>query len=199
MKKNFIILSIFISFSFNCVFCQSSFNVGINTGVEKTSVSSVKFRIGIIAEKRFCNLNSIQFGLNYRTFTNDFTQAKSSLLFLQGFSVTEKYLTTYLVSTYKINRFFDISFGPSAEIFLAHKDNYINTNNQYPYNYKLDKKILFGLMSKISKKIEAFKNIEIEPELYYNPVFTPYSLYDQYITLKQREYLGIGVSVKYSL
>ncbi|MBK6936173.1 MAG: hypothetical protein IPH18_04280 [Chitinophagaceae bacterium] len=73
----------------------------------------------------------------------------------------------------------------------------IMANGPLPF-YKFDNSVLLGLLFRVSKKFDIYKDIYIEPFFSYNPVVTDYSINRKYISVS-RKYLSAGVIAKYSL
>jgi hypothetical protein len=176
-------------------YSQSNYFIGVNAAVEKNPHYAPNYIVGINIEKQFCQKNSIALAVNYRHFTNNFSNEKTDFVFLKNFSVSESFLNMAIVSKYNFKHF-SISFGPTADFLLDWKN---KSEVPYPYLEYLDRTAYFGLSTKISKSIYIDKRISIEPDIHYNPIFSPFTLYSKYVQLSDRQYLGVGLGVKYKL
>lgn len=176
-------------------FCQSTYSIGINAAVEKNRNYDPNFSVGLSMEKLFCQKNSIAIAVNYRHFKNDFSNEPIDFVFLKNFSISENYLNVSLLSKYHF-RYFNVAFGPTVDFLLSWKS---KSQFSYPYKNYLDKTIYYGLLAKMSKTFVIKKNVSIEPEIHFNPIFTPYTLYSKYVQLRDRQYWGLGITAKYRM
>ena len=176
-------------------YCQSTYSIGVNAAVEKNLHYDPNYSVGLNIEKQFCQKNSIAVGVNYRRFKNDFSNEKTDFVLLKNFSISESFLNISVLSKYHF-KYFNVSFGPSADLLLGWKN---KSQVSYPYLNYLDKKVYYGLITKVSKTFAIDKNISIEPEVRYNPIFSPFTLYSKYVQLSDRQYLGLGVTARYNL
>lgn len=174
-------------------FCQSSYVLGVNASIEKTLHYNPNFSAGISIEKQLCQKNGIEIVVDYRHFQNDFANEKLDFVFLKNFSISEEFLRFSILSNYYFKHF-NIAFGPSADLLIGWKN---KSQVTYPYLNYLDKKVYYGLFTKVSKTIDINKRISIEPQIRFNPVFSSFSLYSKYTQLNDRQYVGLGITTKY--
>jgi hypothetical protein len=173
--------------------CQSNYAIGVNTFIEKTTYYNPNFCAGISLEKQFCTSNGIEIGVSNRHFQNDFSNEKTDFVFLKNFSISENYLTVSVLSKFHFKHF-NIAFGPSADFLISWKN---KSEVVYPYVDYVDKNVYYGLLTKVTRTIDINRKVSIEPEIRFNPIFSPFTLYSNYVKLNDRQYLGIGVTIKY--
>lgn len=174
---------------------QTDLLFGINASIEKNPHYDQNYIVGLSVEKQVCQKNSLELGINFRHFKNNFSNEKTDFVFLKNFSISERFLNVTMTSKYHF-KYFNVSFGPTVDFLLGWKD---KSEVAYPYLEYLDRTAYFGLLTKLSKSISIDKRILIEPELRYNPIFSSITLYSKYVQLRDRQFIGAGVTIKYKL
>jgi len=181
---NLIIVALFISVS---TFAQSKqfVGIGINPEIRSNSVPSLGF--GLLYENQITKHHGFEIDINYRSYRLDYlyTNPLSGVADL-SFKVRENYLSIPVYYKFYSN-VVNLSAGLTFDYFV-NADNLSEITNIEMSSYKLDPRFFVGCIFKVGKKFQLSNKFAIEPELYYNPIFSyGYSYY------------GASVKLKYSL
>jgi hypothetical protein len=196
--------SLFLSFYPTHVFSQNKNRVGFSVGADKASTANIRPAFGISFERMVNKHNSAEVGIYYRTAIDDnlvvLFPLGTNFVGSEQFFVLEKFINIPLVYNYKSGTV-NISIGPTADIYIGWKEKKHVANPPGTYtpslqSYKFDNKFLWGAIAKISKTIKLNKKLAIEPYVYINPIFTPYSLYSKSFS-ETRQYYGAALAAKY--
>src|SRR3954467_2319880 len=81
------------------VVCQSKNLFGATSFIEKSSFSNLRVGFGASYERQLNSTSSIEIGLGYRSFLNDFSKnvSKNPLIVIEDNTILEKYLTIPLL------------------------------------------------------------------------------------------------------
>lgn len=180
---NLIIVALFISVT---TFAQSKqfVGIGINPEIRSNSVPSLGF--GLQYENQISKHHGFEINLNYRSYRLDYLYTDPLLGAVDlTFKVRENYLSvpvSYKLYTSIVN----FSAGLTFDYFV-NADNLSETTNIEMSSYKLDPRIFIGCLFKVGKSFQLSNKLAIEPELYYNPVFSyGYSYYGASVKLKYK-------------
>ncbi|HXR83943.1 MAG TPA: hypothetical protein VN722_06520 [Hanamia sp.] len=201
-KIPFFVITSFLLFSYNAkVFSQSKNQIGLTFIADKTHQTSFRSVGGISFERLFNKYSGLEIELNYRTFIDDKLIIRDPSAYFIGdvqVIILQNFLNIPLLYLFR-TRILTFSIGPSADIYIGFKDEkHVGMFLPYlkPAQYKFDNKLLWGAIAKISKTIQLNKKFILEPDIYFNPIFTPYSLNSKRYSSK-RQYYGLGIVVKY--
>jgi hypothetical protein len=190
--------------SCNLLFAQQKNRLGLSVIADKASTAPARAAVGISFERMIVKRGSVEIGFYYRSTINDNIIFYSpfggnSIVSLQHF-VLEKFISIPLLYGYK-SKAINFSIGPSADIYLGWLQKKLVTDSpgggfEWLHEYKFDNKVLWGLMTKMNKTFALHKHWLIEPGIYFNPIFTKYSVYSKLFT-ETRQYYGIALAAKY--
>ena len=190
-------------FSYNAkVFSQSLNRIGITFIADKTFSTSFRSRVGISFERLLNKYSSLGIELNYRTFIDDKLIIQipygSNYIGEDQVTILQKFINVPLLYYFK-TKILTFSIGPSVDIYIGFKDEK-HSGFFLPYltsdQYKFDNQLLWGAMAKISKTIQLNNKFILEPDIFFNPIFTTYSLYSNRYS-HTRQYYGLGIVAKY--
>lgn len=144
-------------------------------------------------------------------------------IYVVDYSIDQNFISVPVLYTFK-NKILNLSIGLSFDFYLNYNETekhidtswtpigfpstipptyFLNNSNEVdkylnssiPY-YKIDNKLLVGLIVKFGKEILLNKNVIIEPFIYTNPILTKYSIDNKYQS-NNRQFFGIGLVTKY--
>lgn len=184
-------------------FSQNKNRIGVAGGIDKASTWKTKPAFGVSFERMVNKHNSAEIGFYYRTTINNnlivLSPVGPNFVMTEQYFIQENFVSIPIVYNYRSNAI-NVSVGPSFDIYSGWKEKKHTTNppaSSPPLQeYKFDRKLFFGAIAKISKTIRAGERIAIEPFVYINPVFTPYTLYSGNFS-ETRQYYGAAIAMKY--
>lgn len=139
------------------------------------------------------------------------------------YAVKQQFLSIPLLYKYRSNAI-NIAIGPTIDIFTGWNEKEHTVSSTYiptyipPSStvyfvpdrnmqsrldeplpvYTFDNHLLIGMMARVSKTIQLNDNFSIEPAVYFNPVFTKYSIYNNY-RYERKQFYAVEVATKYKL
>ena len=203
-NRKLTLLLILSAFCSTNILSQNKNRVGVSLLVDKASTANTRPAFGISFERMVNKHNSAEIGVYYRTTIDDnmviYIPAGGNSSISKQFFILEKFITVPLVYNYRSGTV-NISIGASLDFYSGWKEKQRVTNPPSPYTaplqtYKFDNKLLWGAMAKISKTFKVSRKLLIEPYVYVNPIFTPYSLYSKSFS-ETRQYYGAALTTKY--
>ncbi|MFI5129409.1 MAG: hypothetical protein ACHQFX_05435 [Chitinophagales bacterium] len=180
--------------------------IGLSVLADKASSANVRPAFGILFERLLNKHNSAEIGIYYRSTINDnlivYTpDPGGNFVVSEQFFILEKFISIPLLYNYR-SKTLNISIGPSVDIYAGWKEKKHVINPPAAtvplQTYGFDNKLLWGAIAKISKTFKVNSKILIEPTVYVNPIFTPYSLYSEGYS-ETRQYYGAAFTAKYVL
>lgn len=166
------------------VFSQKQQYVTVSVDGLLASNSNLKPGFGIGYEERLLEHHGYEFGLSYRSKTENYYVDQGINHWVVG--VSERYL--HLPILYKFYyHTLSLSTGITFDCFLSGK--YLNSVPNMVFDtYDIDPKLYAGWCFKVAKEINLSSKFVFQPEIQYNPLFeSGYSFY------------GISVKLKYAL
>lgn len=187
------------------LFAQNKNSLGISCGADKAATADIRPISGISYERIIQKHHSVEIGIYYRLTMNDnlivyIPQPPNSAISEQFF-ILEKFISVPLLYNYK-SKAVNISVGPTVDIYIGWEEKkHVVSQSPAPFvileDYKFDNKIHWGAIAKVSKTFDLNGWLVLEPYIYANPVFTPYSLYSGNFS-ETRQYYGAVVTLKYA-
>ena len=203
-NRKLTLLFVLFAFCWTNILSQNKNRIGVSLMADKASTAKTRAAFGISFERMVNKHNSAEIGIYYRTTIDDnmvvYIPAGGNSAISKQFFVLEKFITVPLVYNYRSNTV-NISIGASVDFYSGWEEKKRVTNPPSAYTaplqtYKFDHKLLWGAMAKISKTFKVSSRLLIEPYVYVNPIFTPYSLYSKSFS-ETRQYYGAALTTKY--
>ncbi|MDX1908369.1 MAG: hypothetical protein SF053_15135 [Bacteroidia bacterium] len=157
--------------------------VGLNLTTERSSGRDLIPGIGLTVDRQLSRHSGISSGLYYRTFLRGWYA--QTPVGLYTFTVSERFLYLPLTYTY-YTRWVHLAAGLTFEHYTGWRQR--DDGTVTVQSYSMDPVYTLGLLLKVSRQIALSRQLCLEPELRFNPLFSEY-----------RSYWGIGLQLKYRL
>jgi len=179
-----ILLSIFLIVSTSLIAQNNEFiTVGVNREIKNGG--NMKSNVAFSYENQLSMYNGFEIGLNQRS-SEQYTVSSFSDGTFQTFHVIENYLTVPLLYKFSSN-ILNISTGVNFDYFVGWSDATKFGETELT-SYSIYPKFQIGWVLKLSKSIPLTTKFQLEPEVYFNPIFKyGYSYY------------GLSMKLKYQL
>lgn len=183
MYKEFL-FSIILFFSTSLIAQRYEFiTVGLNN--EIMNAENIRSNVAFSYENQLSKHNGFEIGINQRS-SEQYTVGSFSDGTFQTFHVIENYLTMPFLYKFSSN-ILNISAGISFDYFVGWRD-ITKFGETELTSYTINPKFKVGWALKLSKSIPLTTKFQLEPEVYFNPIFKyGYSYY------------GLSMKLKYQL
>lgn len=183
MNKFFLVLSFLIVCT--TIVAQKKEFISIAINGEKKNAESSRNNFAFSYENHLSKHNGFEIGLNQRS-SEQFTISSFSDGTFQTFHIIENYLTMPLFYKFSSN-ILNISAGISFDYFVGWRD-ITKFGETELTSYIVNPKFKVGWAIKLSKNIPLTTKFQLEPEVYFNPIFK-YGY----------AYYGLSMKLKYQL
>ena len=184
MKRITLFICLIALLSSTKAFSQKEKSIGGIFTTDYTEENSIRIGGGFIYEQRISSRLGIESGLYYRNIETNIPS--SSFYNTNSTTIIEHYISFPLLLKY-YSPIVNLSAGLNLDGFFGWHERY-QQENVYISSYKVNPPYYLGFTFKISKILPLTDKLFLEPEIHFSPAIS-----------KNRNYLGMGFSVKYKL